>query len=118
MKAITSVPSNRARKLLGDIIENIDRITNYTTGMAFDDWVGNQMVVDAVERCLQRITEASINLAKIDENLLPDQDWKRMRGFGNRLRHGYNDLDPTIVWNTVTDYLPPLRDACDQARGV
>jgi len=104
--------------LLGDIVENIDRITKYTDGMTFNDWVGNDMAVDAVERCLQRITEASIKLMRIDPTLLPEQDATRMRGFGNRLRHGYNDLDPAILWNTITDYLPPLRETCDRIRGV
>lgn len=112
------MPSDRARHLLGDIVENIDRIARYTDGMGFDDWAGNEMAVDAVERCLQRITEAAINLAKTDGDILPEEDFRRMRGFGNRLRHGYNDLDPRIVWNTITDYLPPLRETCERLRGV
>jgi uncharacterized protein with HEPN domain len=46
----------------GDIIENIDRILSYTAGKSQTDFEADQMLVDATERCLSRISEAAVKL--------------------------------------------------------
>ena len=33
------------------------------------------------------------------------------RGIGNRIRHGYDTVNPAIIWNMVQDHLPPVRTA-------
>ena len=53
--------SSRETLRLHDIVENIDRIWRYTDGLDFPAFVGDPKTVDAVERCLQRITEAVID---------------------------------------------------------
>lgn len=49
---------------LTDIIENIDRIMDYLDGIEPADFGDDQKTVDAVERCLQRITEAVIKIGE------------------------------------------------------
>ncbi len=34
---------------------------------------------------------------------------------GDVLRHGYHKVDDEIVWNTIKDDLPPMRDAIMKA---
>ena len=43
--------------------------------------------MDAVERCIERITEVSIKLQPLASELFSDQNWKAMRDMGNVLRH-------------------------------
>ena len=38
----------------------------------------------------------------------PDIPWRDIIAMRNRLIHGYFDVDLNIVWNTVTDELPPI----------
>ncbi len=40
---------------------------------------------------------------------MPDHPWPSIRGVGNRLRHAYDRLAWTIIWNVVAYRLPPLR---------
>lgn len=108
--------SERIADYLRDIVTNIDRINAHIKDIDdAEDYAGNDMAVDAVERCLQRVTEAAIRLQKIDNDILPQQDFDEMRGFGNRLRHDYTDINSQIVWDTVQFDLPRLRDDCLEA---
>jgi len=43
---------------LDDILEAIQRIEEYTSGMDFEDFAGNRLVVDAVVRNLEIIGES------------------------------------------------------------
>lgn len=107
--------SDRAPQYLRDIISNIDRIGLHTEDMDFAAYEKSAIAVDAVERCLQRITEAATRLQRIDNHILPMQNFDEMRGFGNRLRHDYGAIDVRIVWDTIEDDLPRLRADCETA---
>lgn len=65
--------------------------------------------MDAVERNLQRISEAAIRLGPEAETLCPGLPWDDIRGMGNILRHGYDNVRPSIIWNTVREDLAPLQ---------
>jgi uncharacterized protein with HEPN domain len=79
---------------------------------AFDS---NDLVADAVERCLSRISEAARKLGKTAETLVPDQPWPKIRGLGNLLRHDYDIVLRPILWEIIADNLPSLRNACHKA---
>ena len=74
------------------------------------------MTVDAVERCLARITEAAIRIGpeRMDE-ISPGLPMQQVRGLGNLLRHAYFVIDHGTIWSTIKDSLPPLREACERA---
>lgn len=72
------------------------------------------MVIAAVERKLQVISEAAIRLGTEAEQHIPDQPWRGIRGMGNQLRHAYERVDLDILWNSVTDDLPPLKSAISE----
>ena len=47
---------------------------------------------DAVERCLERLSEAAAKLGAQAEELAPGPPWQAVRSFGNVLRHAYDRL--------------------------
>lgn len=74
------------------------------------------MRVDAVERCLMRLTEAAIRIGEERmARVAPDTPMHQLRGLGNILRHAYDGIDAAVVWNTVVDDLPGFREACEQS---
>jgi uncharacterized protein with HEPN domain len=93
---------------LADIIENVERVEAYLTGMDRQAFEHDGKTRDAVERCLERICEAAHRLGDRAAELMPGQPWGDIRGMGNRLRHAYDRLDLEIVWNTARDRLPEL----------
>lgn len=109
------MPSEKAPRWLQDIIDNAQAIFRYTKGMDFVDFDEDRKTYDAVERCLQRITEAVIRLGDDAETLLPGQPWRRIRGFGNRLRHNYDGIEEDRLFEIVRTGLPSLCAAAEDA---
>jgi uncharacterized protein with HEPN domain len=98
-----------------DILENLERIQDYVAGLDRETFGGDTLRRDAVERCLERISEAASRLGEKAAELAPSQPWADIRGLGNRLRHAYDRIDLDILWNTVRDRLPSLKADAQQA---
>lgn len=90
-------------------------IDQFISGMDFEAFRSNPMAVAAVERKLQVISEAAIRLGEEAERLCPNVPWRDIRGMGNQLRHAYQRIDLVTIWNTVTDDLPALEAAVEDA---
>ena len=101
---------------LHDIVENVARIEGYIAGLDFAGFAANMMTVDAVERCLQRITEAVIKIGpERMAEISPQTPVDAVRGLGNALRHDYDGVDLDVIWQTVRESLPALREDCLRA---
>ena len=109
------MPTSRPALRLVDIVENIDRITEFTRGLDRRGFENDLKTALAVERCLQIISEAAIKLGDAAEELAPGPPWADIRGMGNLLRHGYDRVDPETLWRTIRKDLKPLRKACARA---
>ncbi len=68
----------------------------------------SRIVHDAVERCLERITEAAAKLGDTAVELMPDQPWPMIRALGNVLRHEYDEIREDRLFEVVQKGLPEL----------
>jgi uncharacterized protein with HEPN domain len=109
------LPSDKPAHRLQDIIENAQAIFSYTAGMNLTAFQADRKTYDAVERCLERISEAAAKLGDLAPILLPGQPWHQVRALGNRLRHEYNDIREDRLWAIVQTDLPALCRACEDA---
>lgn len=110
--------TDRETLRLQDIIENIDRIEGYVAGFEFAAFEADRRTVDAVERCLQRITEAVIKIGpERMAAISPRTPVDAVRGLGNMLRHDYDRVDLGTIWRTIRESLPELRADCLRALG-
>lgn len=108
--------SDRVVLSLADIVDNVDRIERHIGGRDFAAFEQDEMTVDAIERCLQRISEAVIRIGPDQmAKIAPDLPSQAVRGLGNILRHEYHRIDLKVVWETVTERLPGLRADCLRA---
>ena len=105
------MPFRDAYTHLQEIAESIDLIDLFIKDLNFDSYKADAKTKSAVERQFQIITEAAVRLGDDGDRLAPGPDWKGYRGMGNILRHQYHRIDDQIVWNTVTDELPSLKEA-------
>ena len=99
---------------LRDIIVNIDRAVDYVGELSHDRFAADQMRIDAVERCLERIAEAMVKIGEARMlEIAPDTPLPAVRGLGNILRHEYDRVDTRLIYALVTERLPGLREACE-----
>lgn len=109
------MPSKKPVYRLQDIIENAQAIFRYTAGMDLKTFEEDRKTYDAVERCLERISEAAAKLGDLAPVLMPGQPWQKVRALGNRLRHEYETIREDRLWDIVQTDLPSLCIACQEA---
>ncbi len=103
---------------LAHILEAIERIDRYTKDMSEAAFLENEMVQDAVVRNFEIIGEASHNIEThypefaAEHPELPLAVAYQMR---NAVSHGYFKVDLEIVWKTIGNDLPKLRERVQKA---
>lgn len=100
---------------LGDILAAVGLIEGFVAGMDFDAYRNDEKTKSAVERQLLTLSEAAKALGGRAEALCPGNDWKGFRGMGDLLRHAYHRVDDQLVWNSLTQELPPLKVSVKKA---
>ena len=108
--------SDRVRLRLEHVIENADWIADDVDGIGLERFRADRRRADAVERCLERIAEAIVQMGDV---AVKEADLgvalEEVRGLGNKLRHEYGRIDRKIIYDTARDDVPPLRVAAARA---
>ena len=100
---------SRAPKLLEDIRSAAAFVRTATLGVSLDEFKRNQLLRQAVERNFEIIGEAVRRVEKDNPATASrNSDYRRIIAFRNVLIHGYDIIDPAIVWSAVADDLAPL----------
>lgn len=92
-----------------EIVEAIDRISHWLSGIDVDGWNDNDMLRAAVLQQLTTIGEASRSIDNQIQERYPDVPWRRIADFRNVAVHEYFAIEWSLVWHLVQDRLPILR---------
>jgi len=95
--------------ILQDILNAIDHIGLFTRGLAFKDFAGNFMIIEACLYNIQVIGEAVSQLPENIKDNRPAIPWSLIKGMRNRLIHEYFGTDLPVVWNVIANELPALK---------
>lgn len=96
--------------LLDDMLQSAQKIRRYTQGHDINSFLSDDKTMDAVVRNFEIIGEAANRIDPDFQETNPEIDWKRIRGFRNRIVHEYFGIDYEIVWEIVGEYLDELID--------
>lgn len=94
--------------LLDDMIISAEKIITYVENLDFNTFMCDERTKDAVIRNFEIIGEAA---NRLDENFRIQNNninWKRLRGFRNRIVHDYFGIDFEIVWSIIENDINPL----------
>ncbi len=72
------------------------------------DLHSNRMLELALVRLIEIVGEAGNRVSPETQAHHPQLPWAMMVSMRNRLIHGYDEIDLNVVWDTVTQDLPPL----------
>ena len=94
---------------LGHIRDAIEKIQRYTAAVGCEEFVANEMMVDAVVRELEIIGEAANNISDDFRHAHPELPFRDIIDMRNVLIHNYAGVSPKIVWETCKKNLPALK---------
>ena len=98
-----------SKKYLDDIAHACKLALQFVAGKNLSDYLSDTMLRSAVERQLQTVGEALVQLQKIDPAAaISISEREKIVGFRNVLVHGYANIDDRIVWGVLETKLPLL----------
>lgn len=104
----------RLEDFLEHIIEAIERCQRYVAGMDKEQFLTDEKTQDAVIRTIEIIGEASNKIRKRYPDIpgrFPEVPFALAYEMRNVVAHGYFKVDLSVVWSTVQNELPGLRNA-------
>ena len=99
---------------LFDILNSINEINEYIAdNRTYEYYCNNRILQRAIERNLEIIGEAMNRILKIDKNI-PIQNAKEIIDTRNKISHGYDQVNHTIIWGIVIKHLPVLKSEVEK----
>jgi len=105
------MPHHDPEKYLYDMLSSCEFLLELTSNKTVDDYINDRVFRSALQRELQIIGEALIQLDKAAPALAAQiPEYQNIIGFRHVLVHGYDSLDPATVWNVVETKLEGLTE--------
>lgn len=103
---------NHDNQVLEKIYKHIQSILKYCENChSLNEFQLNSMMVEACVFNLMQIGElAKSSLSDKCKKEVKNIPWQQLYGMRNRIVHGYSGVDLNIVWSTIQEDLPMLRD--------
>lgn len=102
-------PEDRTPKTLEDIRDAASFVLEVAGGKTLEDYSGNRLLRQAIERNFEIIGEAIGRLVRNDPKTARRvSEHERIVAFRNVLIHGYDLVDDELVWDTIENKLPVL----------
>lgn len=79
-----------------------------STGRRRDDLRSDMQMRRAIVNAIQEIGEAAAKISPLGRARLPEVPWAAVVGMRHRLVHGYDEIDPDVVWKVATEEAPQL----------
>jgi uncharacterized protein with HEPN domain len=98
---------------LNDIIEAIEKAEAFSRNMTMEEFVSDDKTLYATVRAIEIIGEASKHVPDSVRIRFPDLPWRQMSGMRDKLIHAYFGVDATVIWKTVKEDIPPIKNALE-----
>ena len=102
------------RVFLEDILTAAVKVEKFTIGLSYEDFIDNDLVVDAVIKNILVIGEATKNIPEEIRKMNPQVEWRKMAGMRDMMIHGYFSINYRIVWDVVQNKIPTLKHQVEQ----
>jgi uncharacterized protein with HEPN domain len=104
----------RDREFLLDILEAAKLAVSYVGEKSKENFLKDIQCQDAVVRRFEIIGEASRRISEDKRVSYPELPWGEMIAMRNVMIHEYDDVDFTVVWETVKNNLPSLIESLER----
>ena len=90
------------------MLEAARKAVRFAAGRSRTDLDSDELLALGLVRLLEIIGEAATRVGEATRERTPEIPWAQVIGMRNRLIHGYDVVDLDVLWQTVTEDLPPL----------
>lgn len=99
---------------LRHIVDAIEHILDFTKSVSEEEFVADYEKQSAVIRQFEIIGEAASKFTSGFVERYNNVDWPKVVGMRHKMIHDYFDVDVKIVWATVTDDVPALKESLNK----
>lgn len=97
------------RVFISQILDAVAKIDDFVGRAGKDEFAKDQKTQSAIIMQLIIIGELSKNISEETKKSI-DLPWKDIAGFRNMAVHNYFDIDLDIVWHTLKEDIPVLKE--------
>jgi uncharacterized protein with HEPN domain len=99
---------------LEHMLDTVQRIRAMVRGRSRDAFESDEVRQLAILHLIQVLGEAASRVSAEFRDAHPELPWGQMVGMRNRIVHGYDHVDPAIVWRVATDDVEPVLAALER----
>lgn len=102
---------------LRHMLEAAREAVELAKGLNREDLARQRLVELALTKLVETVGEAASRIPKEVQARSPEIPWPQIVTMRHRLVHGYDTVDPDVLWGTVTEDLPSLIRLLERALG-
>ncbi len=107
------------RDYLLDILKECEYLLRRSEKLEFKEFLENEDLKRAVVRSLEVIGEAAKKIPQDFRKNFKNVEWKDVAGMRDKLIHEYFGVDYEIVWKTLKEDIPLLKEVIEKIlRGI
>lgn len=91
------------------ILEHVNLIIRYTSGLSYEKFIDDEMLIDA---CMFRLVQIAENIKGISDDFKEAHSsvpWRQIVGFRNGVVHDYGKTDYSIVYEILSNDIYKLK---------
>jgi len=95
---------------LKHILDEINFLLKETETLTFEEFISNELLKRGCTRSFEIIGEAAKNISDEFKSRHNDIEWKKIAGMRDKIIHFYFGVNYNIVWETIKEKLPTLKE--------
>lgn len=99
---------------LTKILTDISFVIAHTQDLSLQTFAADEVLLDSVMFRMVQIAESASKLTSVFKKQHSSVDWQAINGMRNRIVHDYGKVDFSIVYQTVKNDLPKLKESLSE----
>lgn len=101
---------SKDRIIIQKIIRYIEDVEEYIEGIEAIDFLDDKKTITACAFTVSQIGEISKDISNETQEKYANIPWKSIKGMRNKIVHDYENVDLSVLWGTIKNSLPDLKD--------
>lgn len=102
--------NSRDRIIIQKIVGYIDDVEKYVEDIEARDFLDDKKTITACAFTVSQIGELVKEITDETIEKYPNIPWNSIKGMRNRIVHDYENVDLSVLWGTIKESLPELKN--------